>query len=71
MADGYAPIRGKCTWWRELPVDEDLWDANLPKTERRIRCSCFVEGDTWTFTVAELPEDCPKKRACRYYIRNW
>lgn len=68
MSDGYTPIKGKCTWWREAPVEEDTWDARLKDDERRVRCSCFVEGDVWTYMKTEIPENCPEARHCRYYI---
>lgn len=71
MADGFTPIKGKCTWWRESPVEEDMWDMRLSEDERRVRCSCFVEGDIWTFTRPEVPEDCPQWRHCRYHIRHF
>jgi len=68
--DPYAPIKGKCIWWRELPTQEDLWDTRLRESEKTITCSCFVEGKGWLVTRAELPAECPDSRACRYYIKN-
>lgn len=70
MSSGYTPVKGKCTWWRERAVDEDIWDPRLPDTERRVRCSCFIEGKGWTYEAAKLPLDCPDERHCRYYIRH-
>lgn len=70
MADGYTPIRGKCTWWREMPSDDDRWNTRIPESEKRVACTCFVEGRGWTFTRGSLPEDCPDNRHCRYYIRH-
>ena len=70
VGDAYTPIKGKCTWWREKPVDDDVYDARLKDDERRVTCSCFVEGKGWIFESAELPSDCPDCRACRYYIRH-
>lgn len=70
MADAYTPIKGKCTWWRERPVDEDIYDARLKEDEKRVACSCFVEGRVWTLPAGEVPEDCPLSRQCRYYIRH-
>lgn len=70
MSDAYTPIRGKCTWWRELDDDEDQWDVRLKEFERRVHCSCFVEGKAWTWARQDLPADCPEYRHCRYYIKN-
>lgn len=70
MTDAYAPIKGKCTWWRERPVEDDIYDTRLKDEERRIACSCFVEGKGWTFETAEVPSDCPDSRHCRYYIKH-
>lgn len=64
----YEPQRGKCFYWRESPHPDDTWDVRLKKGERRVVCSCFVEGDTWTYTENEVPSDCPEKKRCRYYI---
>ena len=68
--DPYAPLKGKCMWWREFPVLEDEWDMRLSDAEKTVACSCFVEGKGWTYTNAELPAECPDSRACRYYIKN-
>ncbi len=70
MNGAFAPIKGKCMWWRELPVDDDVWDTRLTPEEKRISCSCFVEGKGWMYETAELPLDCPDRRHCRYYIRH-
>lgn len=70
MSDAYSPIKGKCTWWRELPVDEDRWSVRLKDDEKRVSCSCFVEGKGWTFAHGDLPADCPDARHCRYHIRH-
>jgi hypothetical protein len=68
--DPYAPIKGKCVWWREFPNDEDRYDPHLKEDQKRVYCSCFVEGRGWTFPRVEVPRDCPDSRKCRYYIRN-
>lgn len=68
--DPYAPIKGKCRWWREFPNDEDTHDPRLKEGQKRVYCSCFVEGKGWTVTKDEVPSDCPEARACRYYIKN-
>jgi hypothetical protein len=70
MSDGFSPIRGKCTWWRERPVDEDVWDPRMKEGERRIDCSCFVEGRHWTYRSDEVPSDCEEWRHCRYHIKH-
>jgi hypothetical protein len=64
----FAPMRGKCFYWREQPDYDDLYNMHLLKGQRRVRCSCFVEGETWTYTQDEMPSDCPQKLHCRYYI---
>ncbi len=71
MGDAYTPLRGKCTWWREAVLGEDEWDVRLKPDEKRVVCSCFVEGKTWTFKQAEVPADCPENKHCRYYIRHY
>ncbi len=71
MGDAYSPIRGKCTWWREQEVEEDIWDVRLRESEKRVRCWCFVEGFVWTVNRTEVPENCPDNLHCRYYIRHW
>lgn len=64
----YAPIRGKCFYWREALNEEDRYNTRIKKGEGRVQCTCFVEGHGWTFTETTIPADCPNKRACRYYI---
>lgn len=71
MGDAFSAIRGKCTWWREQDVEEDLWDPQLTKDKRRVRCWCFVEGKSWTVATADVPAECPDSRHCRYYIKHW
>lgn len=71
MSDAYTPLRGKCTWWREKPVDEDLHDLRVPEHEKRVYCSCFIEGKGWSHTRGDVPSDCPEALHCRYYIRAW
>ena len=68
--DGYSPVKGKCKWWREQLNEEDRFDPRLKKGQRRVMCTCFVEGDYWVFTEDELPGDCPHARSCRYYIKH-
>lgn len=69
--DAFHPIRGKCNWWREVPVDDDRWDLSVKADDKRVSCTCFVEGKAWTYKTAEVPSDCPDRRYCRYYIKHW
>lgn len=68
--DGFSPTRGKCFYWREMLKEEDRFDTRLKKAEWRVECTCFVEGDVWTHTMADVPADCPERYRCRYYIRS-
>jgi hypothetical protein len=70
VSDGYTPIAGKCTWWRERPLDEDIWAYRLNEEQKRVTCSCFVEGYVWTVERADIPLDCERSRMCKYYIRH-
>jgi len=70
MSDAYSPVKGKCTWWRERAVEDDIYDTRLKEHQKRVSCSCFVEGTAWTFARADVPSDCPDMRACRYYIKH-
>lgn len=71
MSDSFSALRGKCIWWRESAVEEDLYDVRLREDQRRVYCSCFVEGRVWTHTRADVPANCPENLHCRYYIRHW
>lgn len=71
MSDRFSPIKGKCTWWREYPVDDDVWDSRLKPDQKRIECTCFVEGKAWTLARGDVPSDCPDNRHCRYYIKTY
>jgi hypothetical protein len=68
--DPYRPVKGKCKWWREQLHPEDEFDARLKSEQKRVVCTCFVEGHYWTVNVPELPSDCPDFRHCRYYIKE-
>jgi len=68
--DPFAPVRGKCVWWREFPNEEDKYNVRLKEHEKSVQCSCFVEGKGWTIKRADIPDDCPDARKCRYYIKN-
>lgn len=70
MADAYMPIKGKCTWWREKSVEDDIYDSRVKDEHKRVACSCFVEGLGWIFERADVPSDCPQSRSCRYYIKH-
>lgn len=67
--DGYTIVRGKCQFWREHMVDADRFDTAMKPRDRRIQCSCFIDGFTWNATVRTLPESCPLHYRCRYFIR--
>lgn len=71
MSEGYTPIRGKCTWWRERAVEEDRYERRIKEEDKRFACSCFLEGEGWTYRQAEVPEDCPRSLHCRYWIRHY
>jgi hypothetical protein len=71
LTDSFSPIRGKCVWWREVPNSEDLFDPSVKAAQKRVDCSCFVEGYRWTFTTAEVPIECPSYRVCRYYTKGF
>jgi hypothetical protein len=64
----FAPIRGKCFYWRESLNEDDRFDSRVKKGQQRIMCSCFVEGTRWEYTEETTPADCPLKLHCRYYI---
>ena len=71
VSDGYAPVRGKCTWWREMVHQDDAHVVSIKRANKRVVCSCTVEGMGWTFVQSEVPSDCPEARRCRYYIKNF
>ncbi|MBN1193329.1 MAG: hypothetical protein JXA36_06540 [Coriobacteriia bacterium] len=64
----FAPIRGKCFYWREHLNEDDKYDTRVEKGKRRVECSCFVEGDRWTYFEDEVPAECPVWQHCRYHI---
>ncbi len=68
--DGYAPVRGKCIYWREALNGEDEFNLRIKSENKRVECSCFVLGDLWHVTVSTVPSDCPEHRRCRYYIKG-
>ena len=68
--DPFAPVRGKCVYWREQLTEEDLWDLRIKPEDRGVRCSCFVEGYIWSTTVGSVEIDCPRADHCRYYITS-
>ena len=67
--DVFAPIRGTCVFWREIPNCEDTHNGQVPALLKRVDCQCFVEGHQWRKTNGTLPRDCPDCRKCRYYIK--
>ena len=68
MTDSYSQVKGKCIWWRETPNVEDAHDIDIKAPDKRIECSCFVEGYRWELPRAEVPKDCPNARKCRYFV---
>lgn len=62
-------VRGKCQYWRERLNEDDRWDLAVKPPQRRVDCSCFVEGDRWEATISSVPLDCPVHFRCRYYIK--
>ena len=69
-SDGYAPVRGKCMYWRERDNEDDRWDTSVKPDDKRVECSCFVEGMIWSVTTSTVPPDCPDRRHCRYYVKS-
>lgn len=70
MRDPYAPVRGKCTWWREVPNPNDVYDSRLKEPEKRVDCTCFVVGSVWSYRTCDVPAECPDSLHCRYYIKG-
>jgi hypothetical protein len=70
MSDNYAPIKGKCMYWRECLNEDDRFDSRVKKADKRIECSCFVEGRIWPATAKTLLADCPERYHCRYYVKQ-
>lgn len=69
MGSVWEPIKGKCTWWREIANEEDRYDPRLKPADKRISGRCFVEGSGWEYRAADVPDNCPEARRCRYYIK--
>jgi hypothetical protein len=67
---GYAPVKNKCTWWRETLNVDDAHNLSVKRLDKRVNCTCSVEGQQWTYVQSEVPVDCPESRRCRYYIKN-
>lgn len=68
--DGQTQVRGKCRYWRERMYEDDRWDIDVKRADKRVRCCCFVEGTFWEASVSTLPEDCPSRHACRYHVQS-
>lgn len=66
--DAFSPVKGKCQFWREYPEEDDRYNTSIKFDNKRVRCSCWVDGDQWLVTNATIPADCPRKFECRYYI---
>jgi hypothetical protein len=69
--DPFRPIKGKCMYWRESENDEDRHDPSVKDDDKRLACTCFIEGYVWTCTKGAILPDCPHRRSCRYYVRVW
>lgn len=67
--DAFSPIRGKCRFWREQADIDDVYDTSLKKEDKRVVCTCFIEGDMWSMPTKDVPADCPKQYKCRYYVK--
>ncbi len=67
--DPFSPIKGKCQYWREQANIDDTYDMSIKKPDKRVVCTCFVEGDMWVMKTSEVPSDCPKAFNCRYYVK--
>ena len=67
--DGFTPIRGKCYYFRQKLADEDRYNQRIKRSEWRVDCTCFVEGNAWQYTMDTIPADCPLALHCRYYIK--
>ena len=67
--DGFSPIKGKCLYWRERLDEDDRYSPRLKQDDWRVQGICFVDGDTWDYTLSTVPSDCPLRLKCRYYIR--
>ncbi|MDO8916044.1 MAG: hypothetical protein Q7W16_08190, partial [Coriobacteriia bacterium] len=65
MSDAYAPIKKKCTYWREHRSDDDRFDSRIKAADKRVECSCVVEGKAWQVTASTIPSDCPDRLHCR------
>lgn len=66
--DGFSQVRGKCRFWRERLEEEDRFDSEVKPRDRRVHCSCFVEGIAWEVTVGTVPAECPLWYRCRYHM---
>ena len=69
-SDGFAPVRGKCSYWREAANEDDRWETRIKREDKRVECSCFVEGTMWSVTESAVPSDCPERLHCRYYVKS-
>jgi len=68
--DAYTRVKGKCIFWREAPNIDDEYDTSVKPLDKRVECSCFVEGRFWHATMNTIPEECPRSLHCRYYIKG-
>jgi len=68
--DAFSPVKGKCRFWRESSEIDDLYNMSIKAEDKRVVCTCFVEGDMWVMPAKDTPVDCPTRYKCRYYIRG-
>jgi hypothetical protein len=69
--DGQTSVRGKCQYWRECMNEDDRWENDVKPADKRVKCSCFIEGLQWDATVGDLPGECPEAVSCRYHVKTW
>jgi hypothetical protein len=67
----FTPVRGKCTYWRERVDEDERWDSRVKREDRKVFCSCFVEGYVWAATIDTVEADCPRRDHCRYYVKTY
>ena len=68
--EGLGAVSGKCTYWRERLHEDDRFDPDVKAADKRVTCTCFIEGTVWTSTVGTVMGDCPQRMHCRYHITS-
>jgi hypothetical protein len=66
--EGLIAVGGKCAYWRERMHDDDRFDPDIKEQDKRVVCTCFIEGTSWQATAGTLMPDCPDRWHCRYYV---